>query len=375
MIPGIESYREESLKPGHGQFGNEKVSPETILEAFEVKTEYVNGLGKEEFLYNNLIIRQHILTLIAQSGGGKTTFFYFHVAPTLAQKGLTVWYVDADSPASDHQKMKTFADEHGFRFLIPDVNIGTSVESLLKSISALAESQQNLNDYVFFFDTLKKFIDLMSKKSAKEFFVLMRKLTKLGATVVLPGHANKHRDSDGNLVFEGVGDIRSDSDDLIFFEKTTKADDSMDVTTVVDSDRGAKVRGIFKPFSFHINQQREITLYDKALTLIDLSNTSTPKASDEEIIVVAEQYIKSCTEPVAQLQLVQYVVDKVEGQAGLQRVRKLLVQRAVKKGDYQLSGTRFIYTIGKKNAHLYDLPEEEKKQRAMWLDGKSSFTT
>lgn len=369
-VPGIEKCQEQRREVGKGA---KVISPDEILNQFEVRDEYVEQLGKEEFLYSDLIIRQHIVTIIAQSGGGKTTFLYYHVAPHLAKKGLKVWYIDADSPASEHKKMKEFAKERGFKFLIPDVNQGTSVEKLINSLVSMAETGENLRDYVFVFDTLKKFIDLMSKKSAKEFFVLMRRLTKLGATVALPGHANKHRDADGNLVFEGVGDIRSDSDDLIFFEKTKKHDDSMDVTTVVDSDRGAKVRGLFKPFSFNVSPSREITFYKEALTLADSSNTGVPKATDDEILNTAEDYIKSCGKPVSQSQLVQYVVDKVEGLAGKNRVRKIIVKRSVQAGNTEPAGTRFLYTVGKRNSHSYELPKEVQEQRSLWGEEESSF--
>ncbi len=295
-----------------------------------MKKEYVDGLGKEKFYYDNLIIKNHILTIIAESGGGKTTFLYFHVAAKLSKQGLTVWYIDADSPPSDHKKMKQFADMHGIKFLIPDVNEGTSTESLLNDIKTLADSQTDLSNFVFVFDTLKKIIDLMSKQNAKDFFVLMRRLTKLGGTVVLPGHANKHRDTNGNLVFEGVGDVKSDSDDMIFFEKIKKQDGTIAVTTVVDTDKGAKVRGIFAPFSFHIDKDRKIPFYNEALNLSDMSNNGVPKATAENILVVAEAYLKSRGEPVGQGKLVEYTMDKVEGQAGKQRVRQTIVKRAVK---------------------------------------------
>ena len=342
------------------------VSPKSILEKYSVKKEYVEKLGKEEFLFDNLIIKNHILTIIAESGGGKTTFLYFHVAKELAKKGFNVWYIDADSPPSDHKVMKELADEHVFSFIIPDVNQGTSAVSLVADITAMTEGRESLEGYVFFFDTLKKFIDLMSKKDAKNFFVLMRKLTKLGGTVVLPGHANKHRDKDGHLVFEGVGDVKSDSDDLIFFEKVKKADGSIDVTTVVDSDKGAKVRGIFRPFSFHIDQARQITFYDNPLAIINLSNTGVHKATDEEIIVTAEQYLKIRAEPVVQKILVEYTADKVAGQAGKKKVREVLAKKAVLKEDAELSGTRFIVTIGERNAHMYELPKKKAEQASLW---------
>jgi len=357
-----DTYKPKKQPTGGGE--RPDATLDGLKEAYGVKDEYVSTLGNEKFLFPNLIIENHILVIIALSGGGKTTFLYYHVAPELAKAGYKVWYVDADSPPSDHKKMKAIADKYGFNFLIPDVNQGTSVESLIKDIEELAASVTSLDKQVFFFDTLKKFIDLMSKKSAKKFFVLMRKLTKLGATVVLPGHANKHPDSDGNLVFEGVGDVKSDADDLIFFAKDRKADGSIDVTTVVDSDKGAKVRGQFEPFSFHITKERDILLYDKPLDTIDRSNTGTAKATDEEIIEIAVGYVKSRATPVKQSQLVEYTSDMLAGKAGKNKVRSVIVQRAILKNEPIKLGTRLVYTVGKNNSHFYELPENEPTQNA-----------
>lgn len=346
-------------------------SPQDIFSKYAVSDDYIDGIGKEVFLYLNLIIKNHILVIIAESGGGKTTFLFFYVAPRIAEQGYTVLYFDADSPPSDHPRMKKHADEHGFQHLIPDLNQGTSVAGLVADLEAMAGDQADLSGYVLIFDTLKKFIDLMSKQSAKDFFVLMRKLTKLGATIVLPGHANKHRDSNGNLVFEGVGDVRSDCDDMIIFEKEKKHDDSIDVTTICDPNKGAKVRGLFKPFSFNISPEREITFYDTPLQLIDFSQTGTPKATDEEILTVAEQYLKDRGEPIIQSELVDYACDAVEGTAGKERVRKLIVKRAMLKDKFTSKeevplGARFVFTAGERNKRLFELPPEPPKQQPVF---------
>ena len=111
----------------------------------------------------------------------------------------------------------------------------------MKEFVAIGE---RLDDAVFILDTLKKFIDMLDKKSVKPFFCLLRQLTALGATIILLGHANKHRDNNGNLVFEGVGDVLSDTDAMLIFERMKSAEDGgIDITTVCDPDRGAKVRG------------------------------------------------------------------------------------------------------------------------------------
>ena len=368
--PIIHSYAHGSIKYRFQRFeqhrpdkergessGSKVVDPSALLGGFEVTAKYVEKLGKEESLYPNLIIKRHVLTIIAMSGGGKTTFFYYHVAPKLADDGLTVYYVDADSPAAEHGQMKAVADRHGFKFLNPDANPGTSMEGVLQTFQEIADSTADLDGWIIFFDTLKKCADLMSKASVKEFYKLARKLGGRGATIVLLGHANKFRDKDGNLVFEGVGDVRSDTDELIFFERVKNPSGGLDITTVVDPDRGAKVRGIFQPFSFHISEQREITFYKDPLPTIDFSATTKPKATDEEIVEAARNYLRQTRQPVVQKALVQHVADLTC--SGEKRVREILVRYADPKDatHYRIS-IPFVFFLGKHNAHYYELKPE-----------------
>ena len=262
--------------------------------------------------------------------------------------------------------MKAIADEHGFKFLNPDTNQGTSVEGLLETIKQIADSSADLTDWVFFFDTLKKMADLLQKNSVKKFFSLCRRLASKGATIVLLGHANKFRDKEGCLVFEGVGDVKSDSDELIFFERVRNPNGGLDVTTVVDTDRGAKVRGIFKPFSFHISPDREITFYNYPLSVNDRTQSAATKATDEEILEAATACLKEIGVPVLQKDLAARVVD-ITG-AGLNRARKILVQNSEPKDAEVEEGRRFWYSVGESNKYQYELPSEnmEPLQGEFW---------
>ncbi|MBM9515038.1 toprim domain-containing protein [Desulfogranum marinum] len=347
------------------------VDAASLLRGFQVTKEYTDKLGKEKFLIDNLIISNHVATIIAMSGGGKTAFFFRHVAPILAKEGLTVWYCDNDSPASEHEAMREAAEAQGFTFLNPDTVVGQSAETLLATLVHVAESGSDLSGYVFIMDTLKKFCDMMGKKDIKEFYKLARKLTALGATVVLLGHANKYRDKDGNLIFEGTGDVKADSDELIYLESVKNSSGGIDVTTICDPDKGAKVRGIFKPFSFNISPERKITFYDNALEVIDLSEASAPKATDDEILTVAEQYLKDRGEPVIQTELVEYAHDMIEGTAGKERVRKLIVKRAVLKDKVTTKvemplGAKFVFSGGARGKRLFELPPEPPKPQPVF---------
>ena len=141
---------------------------------------------------------------------------------------------------------------------------------------------------------------------------------------------------------------------MIFFSHQSTHDNGTDVTTR-DTAVGAKVRGLFKPVSFHINRYREISFYDHVKTPIELSNTVC-KATDGEILDVASEYLKTLKEPIRQNKLIEFVCAKIEGEAGINKVRKSIVQASVKKGDSRPLGTRFVYTIGDKNVHLYEMP-------------------
>lgn len=329
--------------------------PAELLRAFAMKDEYVEKLGKERFLFKDLLIGNHILTMIAMPGGGKTTFFFYHVSPALAEAGLKVWYCDFDSPASDHKRMKDTADRHGFTLLNPDTVPGADMGQLLDTLREIADSSADLAGWVFVVDTLKKVADLMSKGSIKSFYMLARKLCNLGATVVLLAHANKFRDKEGNLVFEGCGDVRSDTDELIFLERVTNPNGGIDVSTICDPDRGAKVRGIFKPFSFHVSESREITFYENPLPIIDHNSTATPRATDDEILTAIKKYLFGQTEPVAQKQLVQHAAD-ITG-SGEKRVRQILVRNAEARDSMHHSGMAFLYSVGPRNSHSYELPK------------------
>jgi hypothetical protein len=86
----------------------------------------------------------------------------------------------------------------------------------------------------------------MSKGGTRGFFQLMRAMTQRGATVVLLGHTNKHRGPDGKLIFEGVGDVRNDVDELLYLESTPKAQDGT-VTMTLKPD---KVRCVTREATF-----------------------------------------------------------------------------------------------------------------------------
>jgi hypothetical protein len=85
------------------------------------------------------------------------------------------------------------------------------------------------------------------------------------------------------------------------------------------------------------------------------------KATDTEILETATEYLSKLKEPIRQNQFIEYVRAKIEGEAGINRIRKIIIRNSILKGDPQPAGTKFIYSVGDKNVHLYELLKIEKQ--------------
>lgn len=151
---------------------------------------------------------------------------------------------------------------------------------------------------------------------------------------------------------------RSDTDELIFFERQkNESTGGLNVTVDPDPDRGAKVRGIFKPFSFHIDRDRTVTLHDKLIAVPDYAASATPTATDGEILEAVAKFLAEAGEPVSQNILVDHI-RAVTG-AGRDRVRTTIVVNSMKEGDK--GGRQFIYTMGSRGRLDYSLPRQREQ--------------
>lgn len=117
----------------------------------------------------------------------------------------------------------------------------------------LSQSGKRCPDIIIVIDTLKKFADMNSKSEIKKMMEQERLLNALDITIINLAHTLKHRDKKGKLIFERVGYIKSDTDELIFFDPLKNEDGTMSVTTIPD-----KIRGTLKPITFEIGPDRNV---------------------------------------------------------------------------------------------------------------------
>lgn len=220
---------------------------------FQLSREEIEAMEDAEHIIQDLAIRSQLSIVAAKPGHGKTTLL-MNECGHIADDGYTVAYVNMDCGAADLKYWHKLAEAGGFQMVTPHFKGARGIEEWLQGLAVLASCDYDLSRLVIVVDTLKKIADLMNKARAKSAMHLLRTLTARSCTVICAAHVNKHRDADGLLVFEGVGDIEADCDNLIYLE-SQKDDSGIRTITSRPSD---KVRGIFRPRSWRILPDRTV---------------------------------------------------------------------------------------------------------------------
>jgi hypothetical protein len=216
------------------------------LKAMEITAQEISQFASAKKIIPDLVISGHLTTIIAPANAGKTALFT-HLAGDMAKQGYDVFYINADLSMSDAALPKSLANIHGWRLILPDARDGDSVDVVTQILRDMTHSNDNLSSVVIILDTLKKFTNVQNKELAKEIFMLLRALNARGATIIGLGHTKKYRDDQGNLMFDGVGDVKTDVDEMIYLESYKLPDSKLILTTYPD-----KSRGSFDPASFQI---------------------------------------------------------------------------------------------------------------------------
>lgn len=297
---------------------------------FAVTNQHVQNIEAQWSIFDNLIINQHIAVICAAPNAGKTTIMNWICAQV--SDLVDIQYVNVDCSGSDLKDYFKYAEDGGFRMINFDVAGSTKEEFF----TALIESP-SLDGQLFVLDTFKQFTDLMNKASVKAFMRLLRQLCNKGATFVVLAHTNKHLGKDGLPVFEGVGDVRSDCDEMIYLIADNQADGSKIVSTSPD-----KTRGAIAPLTFSIKANREVSLTDYV-------NIQEEKQKQADQLAITEIQKALANGPVNQSELTNTC--KLIG-LGKNSVRRVLTQYLT--GDKPL----WLAESGAKNAKLYRLNED-----------------
>jgi len=286
---------------------------EQFVRRFQITDDMVSQMEQAEIIWNDVLVSGHVQVWASKPNGGKTTIAML-AASELASK-YDVYFLQEDAGAGDLPALKAHANLHGYS-LLNSMLASSTTEAMLEQLKGLRNV--DLSNHVFIFDTLKKFADVMSKRGAPEFFKLMRGLSTLGATVVLLGHTNKHLAVDGKPVFEGVGDVRSDVDELFYLLRTDSQNDECLVQFEAEKCRAA----VGKP-TFKINTQtRAVWRTDVDIDVAALARIQEQRRKDADIIEAVNQRLRSGTGTEAITSLARAVSEAVG--CGINKAQKVI---------------------------------------------------
>jgi len=233
------------------------------MSADDIIDELLGGLAVSEeeaaqfcdpnWVYPDLLIEGHITVIAAEPNGGKTTLLW-NLCPVIIQRGYEVTYINSDISGSDAKKLIPQAKQWGMDFLLPDMGQAVGMGYVVKSLHKMAAAGLRYDNRVFIFDTLKKMMPPNDKGAMRSLFKVLRALSAQGMTLVLLAHTLKYPGEDGLPIFEGVGDIKADTDNLLYLIPSAEPGGGKIISTYPD-----KVRGQFEKVSFRINPDRTVT--------------------------------------------------------------------------------------------------------------------
>lgn len=271
-----------------------ETDPYKRLMEMKVTEEIMEKINDAKFAWLDLIVQGHMSVVCAKANGGKTTLMV-HAAGEMAAAGYKVIYINADASASDIKHYAHHAKEFGYELINPDLTGGTP-EQIVQIFKDWTRSDSDFSSTVLILDTLKKFTDMMSKNHGKGFYSILRSLTAKGMTVICLAHTNKYDGQDGKPVFEGVGDLRNDFDELVYLVPVKNDDGTITISTLIDKSRAA-----LKDQSFLISKDREVSLLPNHVDTLSLAQYQKSLVEDADVIGFILEKIKHISRSVTEL--------------------------------------------------------------------------
>ncbi len=279
-----------------------------MRDKFLITSSHVQNIQDAWFLYEKMIVGGHVMILVAEPNGGKTTIMEM-ICGEMVKTGKTVAYVNADTAPSEMKEAYKRSLSGGWDLWCPDYQEGLSMVDVIRSMKELLIGGEDLNQYVFIIDTLKTCTDMMQKKDLKGLLGLFRKLSSRGATVICLGHTNK-RDEDGWPVYEGTGDLRADVDEMMLMIPHESALEERVVVSLYGKGEGwpgGKARAATECLSWQIDlhpeRLREVTLLDGWTDTRAKRDSHKADMERDKVIGEIENCLLRATHPLTQTDL------------------------------------------------------------------------
>ena len=224
---------------------------ESLLLSYEVTDYQIRQIEASEPIFENLLFAGMAHVWVAKPNGGKTAIATYASAK-MAEEGLDVYYFQLDASGPQLIDLKSHATKYGYR-LLSTLREGASDAAVRTALETAIVEGSDHGNKVFVLDTLKKFVDVNSKRESARFYALLRTFTQKGGTVLSLAHANKYQDADGNIVPDGVQDLINDADCAATLQGH-HTPDTLSVQTNHDPSVGMKTRAKTVEATFEINK-------------------------------------------------------------------------------------------------------------------------
>lgn len=207
----------------NGEPANDPIFDLTRFSLMGMAAEMEAKMLDDKFILGGMAILGQSTVFYAKPNAGKTLLTIWLLIEAIKKaelNGNDIFYINADDNHKGLTHKLKLAETNGFHMLAPgykDFNAG----QLSLMLSALVK-QGTARGKVLILDTVKKFTDIMDKKVGSAFGESVRQFVGHGGSMIMLAHVNKHRDSEGGLIFSGTSDVVDDVDCAYLLDEVTE---------------------------------------------------------------------------------------------------------------------------------------------------------
>jgi hypothetical protein len=265
-----DTFHHASRKQGKERFSLSGFSLSGQSKAMELK------MLEDKYVLNKLAILGQATAIYAKPNTGKTLLVLWLLIQSINSKeinGKSVFYINADDDYKGLVFKTSLAEKYGFEMLSPGHNGFDS--ACLQGYMRQMIDDDTSRGAVIILDTLKKFTDLMNKKTGSEFMSRAREFVASGGTLIMLAHTNKNRDMNGRVIFGGTSDIVDDCDCVFILDEVSRTGTTKQVLFENIKSRGVVANEL--GFSYSIEEGKHYQCRFDSVEMADKASTAQAK--------------------------------------------------------------------------------------------------
>ncbi len=340
-----------AIKPSSAMDRLRSLSATSRLEEME------KNITMDRYIIPEMALDGQITLFYAKPNTGKTLFFLKFIIDGISNgtiQAKDVFYVNADDSYKGLFAKAKIAKQHGFNMISP-AEAGINPADVIRLLDQLSESEE-VRGKIIFIDTLKKFADMMNKKSQAHFFHVLRKLGTRDVTVIIASHANKHLNTDGEMIYEGTSDTMNDIDCAYSMHRISDAADPKQVVEFRrEKDRGSVVPRVVYRYR-KTNSESYIDIVNSIERVDDgVAQELSLAAKHDEIREKYEPVLLFVTDLLSAGKLIQ--TDIIKAYTGGDHIKEEVTKSGFTKGLRNLTGIAWSTARDRSNnnALVYEL--------------------